>query len=349
MTRVAVIGGGIAGCAAAVAAAEAGCEVVLLEAARHLGGVAARGEHRTLCGLAPIDAPTPDLIEADLTAAWVDVLARGRPWKQGRVWLWPTTAETIVAGCIRRLAQAKVHCRTASPVHGLHRDGSTLVALDASGHRVPVDVVIDASGGPAIAALGGWAQRRPTAWGSLRLVLGVPAPDGLAARSRLLRLLHQALGPAHLGLAPIDGSSCQLSVDLPQGAAVGGEAARVEGILAATGIPVLATTATIAERDAGGWAGDLDADTLFARTDRGWCWAAWPVEAHGPQGTEWHWPPRDRHGLPHDLVHPSGAPGNLLVIGRGGPMQPSAVAALRVTGTQVALGTAVGRSLVRPR
>ena len=54
--RVVVIGGGIAGCAAAVAAARSGAQVQLLEAAHHLGGVAVRGEHRTLCGLAAIDA-----------------------------------------------------------------------------------------------------------------------------------------------------------------------------------------------------------------------------------------------------------------------------------------------------
>lgn len=348
MKRVAVIGGGVAGCAAAVAAAEAGHQVTLLEAGRHLGGVAARGEHRTLCGLAPIDADAPDLLEADLTAAWVAALACGKPWKQGRVWLWPTTAEAIVAGCVRRLAAAGVSHRIAAPVDNLHLDGQRLIAVEAAGVHLAVDAVIDASGGSAIAALGGWPRREPEAWGSLRVVLGLAAPEGLSARGRLLRRLHQILGPAHLGLAAIDGSSSQLSVDVASGAAVGCEAARIGEALDVAGIPVLATTASVADRDAGGWAGDLDAEALFLQAERGWCWAAWPMEAHGPQGTEWRWPLRDRYGLPHDLVHPSGAPTNLRVVGRGGPMRASAVAALRVTGTQLALGTAVGRSLTRP-
>ena len=92
MSVVLVVGGGVAGCAAAVAAAESGAEVMLVEQRRHLGGVAAQGEHRTLCGLAPIDAARADLLEPDLTAAWVAAVGSGVAFRQGRVWLWPTTA-----------------------------------------------------------------------------------------------------------------------------------------------------------------------------------------------------------------------------------------------------------------
>src|SRR5580658_10391362 len=77
--RVVVIGAGISGCAAAGALAGLGAEVLVLEAGRHLGGVAVAGEHRTLCGLAPIDAPTAELLEPGLVAAWLPYLADGGP------------------------------------------------------------------------------------------------------------------------------------------------------------------------------------------------------------------------------------------------------------------------------
>ena len=107
---VVVIGGGVAGCAAAVAAAEAGADTILFEASRRLGGVAVQGEHRTLCGLAPIDAAAPDLLEPDLTDAWIAALTIEAPFRQGRVWLWPTAAHTMQAG---------LHRRPERPVHEL--------------------------------------------------------------------------------------------------------------------------------------------------------------------------------------------------------------------------------------
>ncbi|HEX3135530.1 MAG TPA: FAD-dependent oxidoreductase, partial [Planctomycetota bacterium] len=118
---VVVIGGGVAGCAAAVASAHAGAHTILIEASRALGGVAVQGEHRTLCGLAPIDAPRPALLEPAFTSDWITAIADGSPYHQGRVWLWPTNAATLQRGLRARVTTAQVDLRLGITVIGAER------------------------------------------------------------------------------------------------------------------------------------------------------------------------------------------------------------------------------------
>ena len=105
---------------------------------------------------------------------------------------------------------------------------------------------------------------------------------------------------------------------------------------------MLAHTISLGQRDQGAAAGALTLAELFATTQRGLCWAAWPREEHLGTGVSWTYPPRDRHGVPESAARIPGAPRWGWCIGKGMPVSLEAASALRVTGTCLALGDAVG-------
>jgi hypothetical protein len=330
-----------------VAAAEAGTRVVLIERARHLGGVAARGEHRTLCGLAPIDAATPELLEPALTGTWVRDIATGEPYRQGRVWLWPTDSRALQAGLARRLAAVGVAPRHGG-LSGATLDGDAIRALALDGERFEVDAVIDASGSGAMAELLRLPLAAPTQWPAYRATLALDLADGPAARARALATAQAAVGgQAALALVPLGGGAWQLSLDVPPGSGPAEAARASERAAVALGAQLLGCAITVADRDQGRPAGTLGLEELFAERERGLCWAAWPREEHRPGGVAWTWPPRDRHGLPERATRATGAPTNLRFIGKGMPVSAEAAAALRVTGTCLAMGAAVGALAAR--
>lgn len=330
MTDILVIGGGVAGCAAAVAAAEAGASVTLLEASAHLGGVAARGEHRTLCGLGIIDAEKPDLVEPELTAAWLPLLATGAAFRQGRVWLWPTDSRCLQEGLRKRLEHAGVRV--------LLRTKADSIESHASRH------VIDASGRGMLAA----KRQKGEQWPSHRSVLRFSSNEAehRAGRLRLLAAAQQASGGnAAIALTPMADARWQLSLDVRPGTAVAAAAATAERVAAAIGAEVIASACAVAERDEGRPAAQLTCEELFATAERGLCWASWPREQHGPEGTDWTWPARDRYGISERAARLD----NCWFIGKGMPVDLGAAAALRVTGTCLALGTSIGRKLANER
>nr|MBA3708826.1 hypothetical protein [Planctomycetota bacterium] len=106
---------------------------------------------------------------------------------------------------------------------------------------------------------------------------------------------------------------------------------------------VVAMAIAVAQRDEGRPAGALTLAQLFAQRDRGLCWAAWPREAHAADGIAWTWPEGDRHGVPISAATIADGPPDTWFIGKGMPVADDAAAALRVTGTCLALGSAVGR------
>ena len=125
------------------------------------------------------------------------------------------------------------------------------------------------------------------------------------------------------------------------------DAATIAGRVAeALGGSLIACAWQVADRDGGRPASALGLDELFATGERGLCWAAWPREEHGPTGVAWTWPPRDRHGVPECVARPAGWPANVWCVGRGVAVTAEAASALRVTGTCLALGTAVGARAV---
>jgi glycine/D-amino acid oxidase-like deaminating enzyme len=345
---VVVIGGGVSGCAAATAAAEAGASVTLIEARSHLGGAAARGEHRTLCGLGIIDASRPDLLEPELTASWLPLIATGKPFRQGRVWLWPTDSQSLQAGLRQRLERAGVQPQLGVSVTALESDENRVCVMRTDAGSIRFRNLIDASGRGAVCDLLGLARSESRQWSSHRSVLRFSNGDvnERAQRLRLLAAAQQASGgAATIALTPMADRLWQLSLDVAIGTSVAAAAASAERIALAVGGELVACGCAIADRDEGRPQAQLTCAELFATAERGLCWAAWPREQHGPNGTDWTWPPRDRHGIDVRAVRLADGPENCWFIGKAMPVDAEAAAALRVTGTCLALGAALGRKL----
>ena len=330
-----------------MAAAESGANTIMIEAAHMLGGVAVQGEHRTLCGLSPIDAATPDLLEPQLVVRWIDEISTGPAFRQGRVWLWPTDALSLQNGLLRRVQQSGVDLRRGRRIQACNRtaEGMLTVQLD-DGQKITARELIDASGAGVVAGLLGLSRQSAGQLPAHRSVLYLPNLTlGTAARVAALRVAQLASGSsAAIALVPIDVASgrWQLSLDVVRNSELTTVAKIVERIAQALDGMVLAMGIALAQRDDGRPASSLDLDELFATRERGICWAAWPREEHGPDGVEWQWPSTDRYGIPERAVHVVGAPDNVWCIGKGAAVTTSAAAALRVTGTCLAMGAAVG-------
>jgi hypothetical protein len=229
-------------------------------------------------------------------------------------------------------------------------DDATVVLDDRT--TLTADAVIDASGGPLLARLLGHAVVPPTQWPAHRSTLHLPdLGHGPAARVAALRRAQQVGGTtATLALTPLaEAGLWQLSLDVAPHVGVAAAAATAQDIAAALGGQVLTQAITIARRDDGRPASTLDLATLFATPERGWCWAAWPREEHGADGVTWTWPERDRHGVPLGAVRLAGGDARWFCLGKGAVVTADAAAALRVTGTCLALGAAVGRAAALSR
>lgn len=342
--RVVVVGGGVAGCAAAVAAARGGARVLLLEAGHHLGGVAVRGEHRTLCGLAAIDAPAPDLLEPQLVGDWPARLATGPAFRQGRVWLWPTAAQAMQRGLAAGLAAVGVEVRLGRSLRRIRCADGRVVGVDDGAGEIACDALIDASGAPTTAMLLDLPRAPGDQWPAHRSLLALPQlGGGRAERVRALAVVQRLSGDrAACALTPLADGCWQLSLDVPPGLTAAAIAPVAERVAAELGGTLLACAWQVAERDGGRPAAALGLAALFATGERGLCWAAWPREQHGPEGVAWTWPERPFHGVPEAVAKPHGWPANAWCVGRAVAVTAEAAAALRVTGTCLALGAAVG-------
>ena len=340
---VVVVGAGVAGAAAARAAADAGARVGVFEASSQLGGVAVRGDHRTICGLSPLDGEVPELLEPDLVGEWVERVATGDPYRSGRVWLWPCSADSWQQAIRNALDHSSITVHCGSSITNLHEseDGWQLEGDQPCSARV----VIDASGGGHCARRLGLTAREERQWAAIRGIVAWRdnAEVTPARRVTALRRICAAVGERAAALTALGGDQWQLSVDVPPGSSAAAHAGVLTDACEALGAELLAQTWQVAERDDGGVDGVIDCETLFAKPERGLCWAAWPSEWHAPDGVRWRWPESDRHGVPLSAVSPRRLPKSFLLVGRGMPLTADASAALRVTGTCLAIGSAVGR------
>ncbi len=349
-TPVVVIGGGVAGCAAAAALAAQKIPVLLIEKNGHVGGVAAQGEHHTVCGLAPIDAPTPSLLEASYVGPWLPYITTGEPYRHGRVWLWPTTAHKLQHGLAQRLHELFVPVHYYEALTDLQVvDGRVQAITTNKQSHIPVRAIIDASGSGISAYYIGTDMRRGEQWSAYRSRLSLPQMShGKAARVRALHTAQQIIGHnAAIALTPIEQSDWQLSLDVALGTTVQHAAQQAEQIAAALQGSVITHATHIAVRDSGRPAEQLTLAELFNTQDRGICWAAWPQEQHSENGIIWSWPERDRYGIPPSAVQLKNGPQNLFFIGKGMPVDAAAASALRVTGTCLALGGAIAELIIQ--
>jgi len=161
---VAVIGGGSAGVAAAVAAARAGARVLLAERSDRLGGNAAHALVHTVCGLyeGAEDGEPPRLAHGGLAAEVAAAVAvsggAGAPERAGRVWFLPVRPAALSAAYAERCrAEASLELRFGAELSAakLARGADEVSRLWLGGAEVHARIVVDASGDAAAASLGG--------------------------------------------------------------------------------------------------------------------------------------------------------------------------------------------------
>lgn len=163
---VAVVGGGPAGIAAAIAAAETGARTVLLERDATLGGNVAQALVHTICGLYRADAARAEPAHAGLPLRFAEALARaggaGAPEAAGRVHYLPIRPPAFAALAAAWCAATPgLEVRTGHALVGaaLAREPRAPSRLRVRGPQGEAELeaalVVDSSGDAAAAALGG--------------------------------------------------------------------------------------------------------------------------------------------------------------------------------------------------
>jgi hypothetical protein len=161
---VAVVGGGSAGVAAALAASRTGARTVLIEREPVLGGNAAHALVHTLCGLyLPAESGEAVLGHAGIPRE-IALALGGAPERAGKVWYLGSRPASLAAVYSERCrAEASLELRLGASLEAaaLARDsrGESLLVVREAGsvHELRARVVVDASGDAAAAFLGGAA------------------------------------------------------------------------------------------------------------------------------------------------------------------------------------------------
>lgn len=385
---VAVVGGGLAGLAAARTAASHGARTALLEAGPALGGNASGAFVHTLCGLyhEAVQGSAATLAQTGFPARFAAALAeRGavaEPERAGRVWVRPLDPRAIeplgAALCAEppavslhlesRVVGARLAQRSAEKNGLTFESAGTQCQLEAA-------VVIDASGDGCLASLGGAAHTRADPAerqlpSYIVCLSGVPAQDREGfGRLRLTVSLADAVrrdalpaGCDAVLLRPAPGSDdAFLTLNLPRDVVMGGSPS---GVVAEARRRIEAIVAHLRETREGygdcrvrAWPRHLgvregarldglatvEADALLAgtRSDEEVALSTWPVELWQD-----HRRPVLRHasgpfGIPRGALISRSHP-RLGMAGRCLSADPEALGALRVLGTALATGEAIG-------
>ena len=136
---VAVVGGGMAGIAAGLAASERGARTLLIERASALGGNATGAFVHTICGLYENGAATPRTVNPGLAERFAQGLAAaggaGQPERAGRVWVLPTdppAIESYAASLCEasRNLTTRLDCQLTAARLGLETDAASRLQVE---------------------------------------------------------------------------------------------------------------------------------------------------------------------------------------------------------------------------
>lgn len=160
---VVVVGGGAAGMAAAVGAAGAGADVLLVERQGFLGGMATSALVGTICGLYARGGDVPAWVNGGLARTWGERLATlsgtaPTTWTDG-LWFLPYDAFAFRRMADDVVAEAGVRTLLHTGLCGVRREGEQVVGVDVVGWDRPLAIttsaVVDTTGNGLAATLAG--------------------------------------------------------------------------------------------------------------------------------------------------------------------------------------------------
>lgn len=190
---VAVIGGGPAGMAAAIAAARSGARVALIERGRRLGGLVASAGVDTICGLYRFNPAEPPrfLNENGFAREFAERLSREndlKPFLAGTLYVLPCPPECFMKLADTMIEEADVGLFLNASAVSIEREGRVIAALYAQHGTETIEIraksFVDASGRAIVAALFGERVRdlaASQAAGYLIRIDGAPHNSALAA------------------------------------------------------------------------------------------------------------------------------------------------------------------------
>jgi FAD dependent oxidoreductase len=379
---VLVIGGGVAGSSAAVAAARSGARTLLVEKEPYLGGTGYAGMFQYICGLYLNGADFPsDTLNDGLAREIALHLLQASPdrtiRKVGRVYLLPYKRDELdaILGSLCRGENRLelLHNCTATAVEVSSGNVNTVtVSVPGGEQSITAAMVIDCSGSGAIAAMAG-AGVELTPPGERQLAGYVVHVKGLKNRGeglplevpfRLARAVTEGKLPPLLKFTTFtpgdaaDEGFCKMSLDGEAGPGRDERAHRdaaamlscLAGEIPAFKDSVIAgSSLTVLDREGGRVAGHytLTRDDILAarKFPDGVVKNAWPIELWDrARGTVYAYVPQgEYYEIPFRCLMVNGC-GNLLTAGRCISVTREALGSTRVMGTCMALGEQAGRA-----
>ena len=379
---VLVVGAGVAGAAAAVAAARGGARTILVEKERYLGGTGFAGRFQHICGLylnteaTPEDTLNPGLAR-EITARLRSAAPGNMIKKIGQVYVQPYQYDdlqsVLTSLCYGESTIATLRGHEAVAVVMDEGEVRSVAIQGIHGRQdISPKMVIDCSGSGSVAALAG-ATFELTPEGERQLagfvvhVKGLKDVDGNLS----LKVPYYLAQAVKLGLFPnvtrfttftpgdaADEGYCKMSIAATD-AAMAEEKARVdaESVVRylASVLPafedsyVAGTSLKVLEREGRRIKGPYTLtkeDVLAARKfPDGVVKNAWPIELWDPEkGTVYKYVPRgEYYEIPFRCLMVDGIT-NLLTAGRCISVTHEALGSTRVMGTCMALGEQAGKA-----
>ena len=379
---VLVVGAGVAGASAAVAAARGGSRTVLIEKERYLGGTGTAGKFQYICGLYLNGGAAPaETLNRGIVRELVSLLNRRSPQrtlkKIGRVYVQPYSSDDLQS-------VLALLCSAEKNITVLHNTAAVEVTRRSSGiesimvkgpdsdQEISSQMIIDCSGSGEISALAGAefdlssSEERQLAGFTFHLKGLRGSDDNLALKVpyHLAQAVRQGTFPPAVRFTTfIPGDAigegyCKMSIDAEEGPGreehTRKEAAAVHAYLASVipafqGSSIADTSLRVLEREGRRIMGEYTLtkdDVLFARKfSDGIVKNAWPIEFWDRlKGTVYKYIPRgDYYEIPFRCLKVRNV-ANLLTAGRCISVTREALGSTRVMGACMALGDQAGKA-----